>query len=128
MEPEQTIITAILGGLAKLNEMVIKDSYNALKKIITDKYGKGGEVDQALEGLEAKPDSKGRQETFKEEAEAAKIYQDGDVLAAAQRLLEQLNAQPGGPEMVQQIVNGNENIFSSTGNVNVTITNNSQNE
>ena len=68
------------------------------------------------------PDSKGRQETFKEEAETAKVHQDADVLAAAQRLLEQLNAQPGGPEMVQQIVNGNENIFSGTGDVNVTIT------
>jgi hypothetical protein len=113
------ISTAILAGLAKLAEPAIKDAYEGLKSIIIKKFGPPHEVVQAVEGVEKKPDSVGRRETLKEELEDSGAAADAEVLAAARTLLEKLQQQPGGQEIVHQVVTGNRNIFTGRGDIHI---------
>jgi hypothetical protein len=113
------ITTAIIASLAKLSEPVIKDSYNALKNLIVSKFGKGHDLAKAVEDVEKKPDSVGRKETLREEIAASEIDKDEEILKVANALIEKLKAQPGGQQVIQQTVSGNQNVFSGTGDVTV---------
>ncbi len=87
------ITTAIIAGLAGLSKDAIKDSYNALKAALKKKFGSDSEVVNAVEGLEKKPDSKGRQTTLQEEIENAKVNDDIEIVQLAQELLKQLESE-----------------------------------
>ena len=113
------ITTAILAALTKLAEPAIKDAYEALTALIKKKFGAHHEVSQAVESLEKKPDSVGRRETLKEEIVSSGAAADAEILASACSLLEKLKEQPGGQQIVQQTVTGNQNIFSGTGNIRI---------
>ena len=115
------IFSAIIAAIGKLGEHTIKDSYEALKALIKRKFGHNQDLNEALQKLEEKPDSPGRKGTLKEEIAAAKVDQDEEIVKAAAAFLEKLKALPGGQQIIQQTVTGNQNIFSGTGNVNVTI-------
>ena len=88
-----TITTAIIAALANLSKDAIKDSYNALKSALKKKFGSESEVVDAVEGLEKKPDSKGRQATLQEEIENAKVNDDIEIVQLAQELLKQLESE-----------------------------------
>ncbi len=113
------ISTAIVGALAKLGETVIKDSYNALKKLLQKKFGPQSDVATAVAQLEQKPASAGRAAVLEEEIRSTGAYNDADLIRAAEALLEKLSAKGGRQTIVQQTVSGNRNIFSGSGNVNV---------
>jgi disulfide oxidoreductase YuzD len=113
------ITTAVLAALAKLAEPAIKDSYEGLKTIIVRKFGAHHEVVRAVDNLEKKPDSAGRKETLKEEIVGSGAVADTEILAAANSLLAKLKQQPGGEEIVHQVVTGNRNIFSGTGDIHI---------
>lgn len=115
-----TILAAIIAALGKLSETVVKDGYEALKAVIRRKFGKDSNLSDAVEKLEKNPTSTGRKETLKEELVAAKADQDTEVVKSAQALLEKIKELPGGQQIVQQTVTGNQNIFSATGDVTVT--------
>ena len=115
------IYSAIIAALGKLGEHTIKDGYEALKALIKRKFGQHQDLNDAIQKIEDKPDSPGRRETLKEEINAVKVDQDEEIVKVAAALLEKLKALPGGQQIIQQTVTGNENIFSGTGNVNVTI-------
>ena len=87
------ITTAIIAALAAVSTDAIKDSYNALKSALKKKFGSESEVVDAVEGLEKKPDSKGRQATLQEEIENAKVNDDIEIVKLAQELLKQLEPQ-----------------------------------
>ena len=87
------ITTAIIAGLAGLSKDAIKDSYNALKAALKKKFGSDSEVVNAVEGLEKKPDSKGRQTTLQEEIENAKVNDNAEIVQLAQELLKQLESE-----------------------------------
>ena len=119
MEP---ITTAIIAALAKLAEPAVKDAYDGLKTLLINKFGKNSELVEAVEKVEAKPDSLGRQTMLQEEVLVAKVEQDPEILKAAEVLIEQIKAQPGGQQVthnVTQTVTGSQNTFSGTGNVSV---------
>ena len=116
MEP---ITTAIIAALAGLAEPAVRDAYEGLKSLILRKLGVGHEVVGAVENLEKKPESAGRRETLKEELAASPIAADDEVLAAARALLEALQKQPGGPQIIQQTVTGSRNVFSGTGDIHI---------
>ena len=86
------ITTAIIAALADLGKDAIKDSYNALKSALKKKFSSESEVVNAVEGLEKKPDSKGRQTTLQEEIENAKVNNDVEIVQLAQELLKQLES------------------------------------
>jgi hypothetical protein len=92
MEPITAIVTALaLGAAAGLKpaaEQAIKDSYAALKALITRKYAQ-----VPLDQLEAHPSSKSRRGVVEEDLAAAKADQDPEVLQHAQALLEAMQRQ-----------------------------------
>ena len=109
MEPITTaIIAAIAAGALKaagsIGEKAIADSYAGLKALIVRKFGQQSDVVKAVESVESRPDSAGRQQTLAEEGAAAKLDQDQDVVKAAQELIEQIKAQPGGQAHIQSAV------------------------
>ena len=113
------IYSAIIAALGKLGEDAIKDGYEALKALVKRKFGQNKDLNEAIQKIEDKPDSSGRREMLKEEIAASKVDQDEEIVKAATALLEKLKALPGGQQIIQQTVTGNQNIFSGTGNVNV---------
>ena len=85
------IITALsAGAVAGLTDTVktaVIDSYNKLKGLLTKKHGASSEVVQAIDKLEAKPESQGRREMLAEEIGAIKAEQDEEIVAAANQVL-----------------------------------------
>ncbi len=49
----------------------------------------------------------------------AKAHQDPEILKAAEALLAKLKDTPGGREIINQTVTGDQNIFSGSGDVTV---------
>ena len=94
MEPVSMIVAAIVAGAVTATKDVaaqaVKDGYEGLKALIVRKFGEDSDVADAVNGMEKKPDSKGRQETLKEELEAAQAGQDAEVVKKAQTLLDLL--------------------------------------
>jgi hypothetical protein len=95
-----------LKGTADVGERAIVDGYEGLKGLLRRKLGAGGDVVEAVEALEKKPDSEGRKATLQEEIEASKALDDAEILEAAKALLARIEAQPGGSQTVQQIAHG----------------------
>ena len=108
MDPITTaLVAAAAAGVAKVGEKVVVDGYAGLKELIRRKFGKDSEVARAVEAVEAKPDSAGRKATLEEELTAVKAPEDGELVEAARQLIEQLQAQPGGAQIVQQATGTN---------------------
>ena len=116
MEP---ITTALIAALGKLAEPAVKDAYEGLKTLIARKLGAKNPVLDAVDSLEKKPDSAGRRETLNEEVTGSAASADAEIVAAARALLENVQKHGGGPQIVQQNVTGNRNIFSGTGDINI---------
>ena len=109
MDPITTAIVATLtsgfGGDATAVERKAKiEAYEALIAILEKKFGLQSEIVNALEGLEAKPDSIGRKEVLKEEVAAAKADRDPEILQAAEVILDQIRTQPDGEQHIQNAV------------------------
>jgi hypothetical protein len=94
------IVTAIAAGaisaITDTSKTVITNGYNTLKGLLTKKFGANSDVMQAVEKLEAKPESQGRKETLQEEIAAAKAEQDDEILAAAKHVLTLVQPQQAG--------------------------------
>ena len=98
-------VTAGIGaGAGKVGENVLVDAYQGLKGLLKRKFGENSEVVKAADSLEAKPDSTGRKQMLEEEVEASGADRDPEVRQAAQELLEQLKALPGGEQHVQNAI------------------------
>ncbi|NJM73323.1 MAG: hypothetical protein HC862_26145 [Scytonema sp. RU_4_4] len=98
------ITTAIVAAVANLSKDVIKDSYNALKTALKKKFSTQSDLINAVDGLEKKPDSSGRQATLQEEVEIAKVNDDPELVQLAQDLLDKLKEQPGGQQVINQTI------------------------
>jgi hypothetical protein len=89
----EDIIAAIVTGIANLSKDAIKDSYNAFKNYMKDKFGEESEVVKAVNEVERKPDSEGRKAILREEMKAAQADEDNDLLKLAQDLITQIKEQ-----------------------------------
>jgi predicted DsbA family dithiol-disulfide isomerase len=101
MDPITTAIVTALSagatsGLTEVSKTAVTDAYHRLKSLLKQKFGAGSEVVQAIDHLEAKPESAGRQETLQEEIVAVNAEQDHEVLAAAKQVLTLVHAQQAG--------------------------------
>jgi len=121
------ITAAIIGALSKLGETAVADAYRNIKALIVSKCGRGSDIDKAMESLEAKPRSTGRQTTLQEEVEDAYVQDDSDILDAARVLLELVAGsvdpshvtQHAGQNAVSvhQAITGNNNVQTVSGDV-----------
>ncbi len=127
MDPITTsIVAALTTGIttsaSKVGQQAILDAYTALKNLLKKKFGDQSDIIKSVEGLEAKPESAGRQETLKEEIAAAKVGQDPEICKAAQALLDQIRQQPHGEQHIQQAIGSNiaqaDRSSSATVNIN----------
>lgn len=104
------ITTAIIAALAALSKDAIKDSYNALKTALKKKFGDNSDLVDAVEKLEKKPDSEGRKAMLQEEVESAKANEDAAIVQLAQDLLNKIQEQPGGQQVINQITQNVSNV------------------
>ena len=125
MDPiTMAIVSALAAGIGagvpKVAEQAIVDGYNSLRSALTERFGEDSDVVEAVEKLEAKPDSGGRQTTLQEEIKDSKADQNPDLILAAEALVAKIKDLPGGQTIVTQVVEGDSNVFSGTGDVTVT--------
>ncbi len=93
-------------SLWRNDKLLIVDAYGALKKLLKNKFGEANDLTDAVEHLDKKSEAESRQNGVEEEVKNAKADEDADLLKAAQKIIDQLNAQPGGSEHVQLIATG----------------------
>jgi hypothetical protein len=109
MDPFSAAIIAaltagVLSGFTDTSKKLITDAYAGLKSLLIKKFGDQSSLVQSVTNLEAKPESPNRQRVLQEEVQAAKADQDPDLLQAAHALLEQIKAQPGGEQHIQNAI------------------------
>jgi hypothetical protein len=113
------IATAIIAGIAKLADPMIRDGYNGLKSLLKRTLGPQSPSVKAIEELEAQPSSKGKAMVVHEELDAVGGEMDAAVLQAAQQLTEMVKALPEGQQIVSQIVSGEGHTVVGIGDVHV---------
>jgi hypothetical protein len=111
MDPVSLAIISALtaGATSGANEAAKKaiiDSYEGLKSLPKKKFGNDNGVSEAIDQLQAKPDSSARRAVLGEELMAASAASDPELLSAAQLLLALIKALPQGEHHVQQIAQG----------------------
>jgi hypothetical protein len=110
------ITSAVLAAFAKLAEPAVKDAYEAVKKLLSRKFGG---VKQAVDAVEKAPQSKDRRIVLQKEVAKSGAATDHELCAALDALIQALgNAGTSGASVTQN-VSGNENIFTGTGSINV---------
>jgi hypothetical protein len=94
MDPLTVIVAALTAGAAAaaqdVAERAVKDAYEALKAIIVRKFGHLARVQAAVDAVEQRPSSEGRQEVLREELATAEAHQDTEVTQQAQAFLDLL--------------------------------------
>jgi hypothetical protein len=113
------IATAIAAAVANLGATAVKDAYAGLKALLVRKFGPESRVAEAIDGVEAKPESEGRKTVLAEELAASRAGEDEEIVRAANTLAAAVEANGGPAVSVQQTVHGDRNVFSGTGNVSV---------
>ncbi|MFJ3728484.1 hypothetical protein ACIPYQ_38780 [Streptomyces sp. NPDC090045] len=102
------IVAAVAAGVTRgagsVGESLVMDAYKGLKDLLRRKHGEDSGVAQAVEELEARPDSEARQQVLAEEVAVSGAGKDPELLRAAENLIERLQAEPGGESHVQQAV------------------------
>jgi len=110
MDPITLIVTALTAGAAAGSQSLvtdaIKDSYAGLKALIRRKFAGKPSAEVALTEHETDPET--WQAPLKKVLIQEHLDQDTEILQAAQALLDQIQAQPGGKHYTQNIV-GNYN-------------------
>ena len=109
------------GGLTDVSKTAIVDAYTALKVALQKRFGPHHAVVKAVEAMETKPTSAGRQSTLVEEVTDAGANRDAELLALAETLRQLLNVHAKNNTAVQQIIMGNYNATSVHGDASVTV-------
>ncbi len=110
---------AIVSALTNLSQVAIKDSYEGLKSLIIRKFGQQSKVVQAVNDLQANPNSPARQAVVGEEVAAVKAHEDAELLSLAKDLLAKIQAGPAGKNVITQNVKGDHNIIAGSGDIHV---------
>ena len=103
------IAAGAVSGATKVGEQLIPDAYAKLKELLATKFGPKSKVVDAVNELEANPNSESRRGVVKEEVAAVKADQDPELLQIAQSLLKSIKALPGGKQIIQTAT-GDQNI------------------
>ncbi|GHO78145.1 hypothetical protein KSD_59160 [Ktedonobacter sp. SOSP1-85] len=126
MDPVSTALIATstvvaTTGLTEVGKTALLDAYTALKTRITQRFGHKHPVVDAIEAVEAKPTSQGRQATLVEEITEAHIDQNAELCQLAERVQKILGEQARGNPSIQQIISGSYNAISMYGDPSVNV-------
>jgi hypothetical protein len=101
MTPEivsNSIVAALSAGAAAgatdTAKSAIADAYQGLKRLVKKKFGHDSDVAEAIDKIEAKPDSGARREVLAEELKAINSASDPELVSAAQSLLALIKSRP----------------------------------
>ena len=91
--------------------------------MIKKRFGNDNDVLEAIQELEAKPDSEARKAVVTEELDAIRAGEDPDVVAAASQLIERIKEViPDGEHIINTViqnVSGTGHVFTGTGDVDI---------
>jgi hypothetical protein len=93
----QALSAGALSGAQDAAKAAVADAYRGLKALLLRKTGGDGDLAEAIDRLEAKPDSPGWREEVAGAVARTGAADDPDVRAAADALLERLQALPDAP-------------------------------
>jgi hypothetical protein len=90
-DPISIIIGALIAGAGAaakdVADKAVKDAYQGFRTLIVRKFGSKTDVEEALAGVEKKPESEARQSVLKEELTNAGAAQDTELIEQAQAFL-----------------------------------------
>jgi hypothetical protein len=95
------IVAALSAGATDTAKSAIADAYQGLKSLIKKKFGHDSDVAEAIDKLEAKPDSGARKEVVAEELKAVNSASDPELVSAAQSLLALIKGLPQSEKHIQ---------------------------
>jgi hypothetical protein len=98
------VATGVSTSATDTSTKLIVDAYGNFKAIIQKKFGS---VAKAAEKLESNPDSEGDKLVLQEEIRKVKADQDQELLIAAKKLMDLINA--------KQATSAGENVFNISG-------------
>lgn len=101
MEPLSLILLALATGAAKAAENVAPDAYNGLKALIKKKFAGKPKAEMVLEEHEQDPET--YEAPLKKKLAEAGADKDEEIIKAAQKLVDQLESQPGGKQVIQNV-------------------------
>lgn len=109
MDPvSAAIIAAVMAGLVTgagdVGQKVLVEGYKRLKGLLARRFGDRSEVVQAVDGLEARPDSAARRDLVVEEVQRSGAGSDEELLTVARDLLARIQENPGVSSSVQQAI------------------------
>ena len=117
MDPITSAIVAVLPGLAAGTlTSLVKDAYKGLKAVIRRKWSESAAVSEAIAALEANSESKAHVGLLDEKIKAGRLSSDVDVVAALQKLVDQLKAEHiGGPAVASIQFTQNGGVIQGVG-------------
>lgn len=107
------IIAALSSGMAEVGKESVLDAYNALKSLLSRKFGSHSQVIKAVEDLERNPSSQARTAVLQEEVAKVKADQNPDLRRAAYILSQQVNY--SSVSRSNQVAYGNRNVQQQAG-------------
>ena len=119
----ETIVAALsaaaTGALTETTKTTLMNAYDTLKVAIQKRVGGGHALVKAIEEVEMKPNSEGRQKMLVEEVTKAGVDHDRELLALAEHIRQLLGEQPTQHIMVKQNNYGKGSPMSIYGNSSV---------
>ena len=97
------LAAGVLSGTTEVGKNLLVDAYNSLKTRLKQKFGEQSRVVKSVAFLEESPDSEASKGLVHEAVVGAKADQDPELHQAAQDVLAQVRAQPGGVQYIQNV-------------------------
>lgn len=97
------------------------DAYDLLMDKVKGKFGDRSGVTDAVSRFEDKPESEARKGVVREELDEAKADEDPDIEAAAKKLLDLMDDQPGSKQYVQTVRGDNNALAQDNSSASVSI-------
>ena len=116
MDPITTaILAALAAGAKNVGERALSDAYSVLKDVITRRFGRNSDLDRAVREVEARPEASDRRKALQQAVSRVKADRDFTLYDAAQAVLDEIEARPDGPWIIQEVRSGRDTIFQGKG-------------
>lgn len=103
MEPiTAAIVAALASGIGSATNTAINDAYSALKTKLSDMLSSDSDAVDALQSLEKKPESSGRQNVLNEELLQANVEQSAEIKQLLKNLLKNLSQTKSGKKALSK--------------------------